>query len=114
MYNEFKLERTSDSEKKEKSNLEKKDVQNLKNNVRGILLFYDKIPNKKPEVPTDILSWKVSLQLMAKKAINKLLTTSIEKGLIKTEKELTMNFLRENLWENMFGDALSFPDGYGK
>ena len=77
LYNEFKLERTSDSEKKEKSNLEKKDVQNLKNNVRGILLFYDKIPNKKPEVPTDILSLKVSLQLMANKAINQLLTTSI-------------------------------------
>ena len=60
-------------------------------------MFYDKIPNKKPEVPTDILAWKFSLQLMAKKAINQLLTTSIEKGLIKNEKELTMNFVRENL-----------------
>ena len=72
------------------------------------------IPNKKPEVPTEILALKVSLQFMANKAINQLLTTSIEKGLIKHEKELTMTFVRENLWENMFGDALSFPDFYGK
>ena len=45
LYNEFKFERRSDSEKKEKSNPLKKNVQNLKNTVRGILLFCDKIPN---------------------------------------------------------------------
>ena len=60
-------------------------------------MFYDKIPNKKPEVPTDILSLKVSLQLMANKAINQLLTTSTEKGLTNNENELTMTFVRDKI-----------------
>ena len=40
------------------------------------------------------MEWKVSLQIIAKKSIDKLLSTSIEKGLISYEKELTMNFVR--------------------
>ena len=36
-----------------------KNVQNLKNTVKGILWFCDKIPNKKPEYATEILGCKV-------------------------------------------------------
>ena len=54
---------------RKKSNLAKINVQNLKNIVKGILLFCNNIPNNKPEDPTDILAWKVSIPLMAKKAI---------------------------------------------
>ena len=57
------------------------------------------MPDKKPEDPTDILSCKVSLPIMANKAINKLLTTSIKKGMIKHEKYLTMIFVRDKLLE---------------
>ena len=72
LYNEFKLERRSGSEKKEKSNIVK-NVQILKNTVRGILMLFDKIPNKKPEDPTEMLAWKNSLELMANEEINKLI-----------------------------------------
>ena len=53
------------------------------------------MPNKKPEDPTEILSWEVSLPLMDNKAIYQLLTTSINKDLIEHEKELTMTFVRD-------------------
>ena len=58
MYNGFKIERISASEKKERPYLVKTNVHNLKNTVRGILLFYNKIPDKKPEDPKEILAWK--------------------------------------------------------
>ena len=58
-----------------------------------MLWFYDKIPDKKTEEPTEILARKVSLPLMSNNEINQLLTISIEKVLIKNEKELTMTFL---------------------
>ena len=48
----------------------KTNVQNLKNTVRGILLSCDKMPDKKPEDPTEILAWKNSIELMANEAIN--------------------------------------------
>ena len=38
------------------------------------------MPDKKPEDPTDILSWKNSLENMDNDAINKLLLASIKKG----------------------------------
>ena len=73
------------------------------------------MPDKKPKDPTEIMAWKVSLPLMDNKAIYQLLTTSIEKGVINHEKELTINFVKGyNCWKNAFGDALSLPDGYGK
>ena len=72
----------------------KENVQNLNNTVKGILLFCDNIPNKKPEDPTDILAWKVSISLMSNKKIDQFITRSIEKGLINNDKELTMNFVR--------------------
>ena len=53
------------------------------------------MPDKKPEDPTEILAWKVSLTLMANKAIDKLLMKSIEKGMINDEKELTMTLVRD-------------------
>ena len=78
-------------------------------------MFCDNIPNKKSEEPTDILEWKVSLSLTYKNASDQLLTIAIEKGLMNNEKELTMNFGRDIIvGRNMFGDALSFMDGYGK
>ena len=52
---------------------------------------------------------------MANEAINKLLSASMDKGLIKNEKELSMTFVRDKIvLKNMFGDTLLFPDGYGK
>ena len=63
--------------------------------------------DNKPEYPTDILAWKVSLPITAKNASDQLLTISIEKGLINNEKELTMNYVRNIIvGNNMFGDVL--------
>ena len=70
--------------------------------------------NKNSEDPTYIFSWKVSLPLTAHKVIEQLLTISIDKDLIKNEKELTIYFVRDIIVEKYFGDALSFTDGYGK
>ena len=65
--------------------------------------------------PTEILAWKVSLPLMANKAIDNFRTVSIDKGKINNEKELTMSFVKGyNCWENTFGDALLCPNGCGK
>ena len=78
-------------------------------------MLCDKIPDKKPEDPTYILAWKHSLKLMDNEAINKLLSVSMEKGLINNEKEIIVTFVRgENFGKNMFGDTLLFPNGYGK
>ena len=115
MYNGFKIERISASEKKERPYLVKTNVHNLKNTVRGILLFCNKIPDKKPEDLTEILAWKNSLELMANEAINKLLLESTEKGLINNEKELTVTFVRGNIvGKNTFGDTILLLDYYGK
>ena len=52
---------------------------------------------------------------MLNKAINQLLKKSIEKCLINNKKEFTMTFVRDKIvGKNMFGDALSLPNGYGK
>ena len=51
-------------------------------------MFCDKMPDKKPEDPAEILAWKHSLELMANEAMNKLLSASMEKGLIKTKMSL--------------------------
>ena len=58
-------------------------------------MFSDKIPDKKPEDPTEILAWKNSLKLIANEAINKLLSASMDKGLINNEKELTITFFQQ-------------------
>ena len=58
-------------------------------------MFFNKMPNKKPDDPDEILAWKVYLPLMSNKSINQLLTISIGKGLINNEKELTMSFVRD-------------------
>ena len=58
LYNKFKLEQKTDYEKIKFS---EKNVQNFKNIVKGILWFCDKMPNKKPEDPTEVLAQKVSL-----------------------------------------------------
>ena len=92
----------------------RKNFHNLKSTVRGILLFYDNITDKKPEDPTEILSWKNSLEIMANDAINKLLLDSIEKDLIKNEKELTVTFVRNKNYGNfLFGDTILLPECYG-
>ena len=56
MYNKFKLEKRSVTERKEKPNATRKNFHNLKSTVRGILLFCDNMSDKKPEDPTEILS----------------------------------------------------------
>ena len=87
---------------RKKSNLAKINVQNLKNIVKGILLFCNNIPNNKPEDPTDILAWKVSIPLMDNKEIYQLNTTPIEKGLINNKKDLTITFVRDIIVEKHF------------
>ena len=83
--------------------------------MKTIFLFCNRIPDRKPEDQTEILAWIVSLQIMVMKEINKLLTTSIEKGLINYVKEVTMTSVRYIFVAKIiFGDALSLPDGYGK
>ena len=62
--------------------------------MRGILLFCDKMPDKKPEYPIEILAWKNSIELMANEAINKSLSALMKKGLTNNEKELTVTFVR--------------------
>ena len=83
--------------------------------MRVILLFCDKTPDKKPEDPKNILAWKNSLELMANKAINKLISAPMEKGMINNENELTVTFVRRKMFgKNMFGDTLLLPDCYEK
>ena len=67
---------------------------NLNKTVRAILLLCNKMPDMKPKDPTEILSWKNSLEKMANDAITKLVFTSIKKGLIEDEKDLTVTFVR--------------------
>ena len=92
----------------------RKQFHNLKNTVRGILLFFNNMPDKKPEDTTDILSWENSLKNMADDTINKSLSASMKKGLTNNEKELTVTFVRGKSLENMFGDTLLLLDVYGK
>ena len=39
---------------------------------------------------------------------------SIYKGTKKNEEELTMNFVRDIIFEKMFGDVISLLDGHRK
>ena len=65
--------------------------------MRGILLFCDIMSDNKPDDPTEILAWKNSLELMDNQKTNKLLSKSMEKGLIKNEKELSMTFVSDKI-----------------
>ena len=94
LYNEYKIEAKSFSDKNNKSNSMRKHYHNLKKTVRGILLFCNKMPDMKPKDSTEILSCKNSLEKMANDAITKLVSESIKKVLIEDEKELTMTSLR--------------------
>ena len=62
LYDEFNLERKKYYEREKSS---EKIFQKLKNTVKGILWFCNKMPDKKPEDPTKLLTCKVSLPLMA-------------------------------------------------
>ena len=53
-----------------------------------------------------LFPWKVYLTLMSRKEIDQLLTRSIGKVLIKNEKKISMTFVRDVIFEKMFGDAL--------
>ena len=78
-------------------------------------MFCDKMLNNKPEDPTEILAWKHYLELMSNEAINKLLSASMEKGLIKNENELTVTFVRGKIFGiTLFGDILLLTVGSGK
>ena len=91
-----------------------KQVQNLKNTIRFILWLCVKTTDKKPEDPTEVLAWKVSLPLLSNKAIDKSLKRSIKKVMLNNEKDINMNFVIYIMVGKTIGDALSFPDGYGK
>ena len=60
LYNEYKIEVKYVSDKKDKSKSMRKNYHNLKITVRGILMFCNNMPDKKPKDPTEILSWKNS------------------------------------------------------
>ena len=93
----------------------KKNVQNLKNSVKGILWFRDKIPDKKPEDPTELLALKIYFTTTADNAVDKFIVRPIEKYLIKGGKGLTMTSARDTIIGKIdFGDVLPLPDGYGK
>ena len=58
LYNEYKIEAKSFSDKNNKSKAMRNNHHNLKITVRGILLFCKKMPDMKPKDPTEILSRK--------------------------------------------------------
>ena len=73
------------------------------------------MPDMKPKDPTEILSWKNSLEKMVYDAITKLVSASIKKGLIKDEKELTVTSLRnKDFGKKLLGDTLLLPERYGR
>ena len=47
---------------------------------------------EKTDNPTEVMIWKKSILQMENDTINILVKTSIEKDVIKEEKDLTMNF----------------------
>ena len=114
LYNEFKLEAKSVSDKKEKSKAMRKNCHNLKITVRGILLFCNKMPDKKKEDPTEILSWKTLLKIWPMTQSLNWFLASIKKGLVENEKDPTVTFVRNKYFGKKIGDTLLFPDGYGK
>ena len=76
-------------------------------------MFCNKIPDKKPKDPTEILSWKNSPENMANDAITKLVLASIKRGLIEDEKDLTGNFVRnKDFGKKLLGDTLLLQEGY--
>ena len=61
------------------------------------------------------MAWKVSLPKMANNATTKLIQRSIEKNMTKKENDITMTFVRDNIFgKTDFGDLQSLPDGHGK
>ena len=105
LYNRYKCLPKRD-ERKNTTQI-KKCINKFKNFAKGILWFYDKNPDKKPEDPTEIFAWKVSPPIISNKAINQLLTISVDKGLINNEKDLTIIFVRDIIVEKKtFCDAL--------
>ena len=98
-----------------KNLIRRKKVQNLKNIVKGTFCLCDKIPNKKPQDPPEILAWKVSLPIMADNAVDKWVLISIEKDLTQNEKDITTTFVKGyNYCKTAFGEVLYLHDSYGK
>ena len=60
------------------------------------------------------MAYKVSLKILADKAIDKFLNRSIEKDMINNEKELIVISVRDVIVGKKVGDTISFPDGYEK
>ena len=55
--------------------------------------FYANICQKKPDVPTEHLGWKVYFRKMRNGALNTLVHQSIDNHLIKKENGMTLTFL---------------------
>ena len=103
--------------KEEKIESGKENIHNLKNVVKGILWFCNKMPGKKPNGPNWFLvsSWKVYLQIMVDNAVDKLIRRSLEKDLINHKKDLNMTFVNNHvIAKTDLGGVLSLPDGYRK
>ena len=63
--------------------------------------------NKKPEDPTDILVWKLSLPIMDNNSVTKLIQRSINKNMIKQENYITPTFVRNHIvGKTAFGNVL--------
>ena len=78
LYNEYKIEANSVSDKNNKSNSMRQTYHNIKKTVRAILLFCNQMPDMKPKDPFEIMSCKTSIENMANDAITKLVSASIK------------------------------------
>ena len=63
LYNDYKIEAKSVSDKNNKSKSMRNNYHSLKKIVRGILMFCNKMPNMKPKDPFEIFSWKNLLKI---------------------------------------------------
>ena len=55
-----------------------KTIHNSKKIIKGILCFCEHIPEKKPDEPTEILVWKVSIREMGNESLNTFSCQSID------------------------------------
>ena len=83
--------------------------------MKGIFWFCGNIPNRTPEDSTQLLALEVSLLITADNAVNKFIKGSINKDMIKKEKDPTMTFVKgSNCCKKYFDDVILLPDDYEK
>ena len=95
LYNRYKCLPKRD-ERKNTTQI-KKCINKFKNFAKGILWFYDKIHDKKSEVPTELLEWKPSFKKISYGSVPKLMQRLIDNNMIKRQKDITMTFERDQI-----------------